>query len=100
MNGRTDWPFGVADGWVELGGDHLIRQVDRLGVPAGWIEAHRDPLGEWCAGMVNRNGSRACIEGRPGWAVESEDPLTLSPSVLCTTCGSHGFIRAGRWADA
>lgn len=26
--------------------------------------------------------------------------LTLSPSLLCYTCGSHGFIRDGKWIDA
>jgi hypothetical protein len=33
------------------------------------------------------------------WQVESWDPLTISPSVLCD-CGDHGFIRAGRWVAA
>lgn len=36
----------------------------------------------------------------PVWQVESWDPLTLSPSVLCNTCGLHGFIREGRWVPA
>ena len=46
------------------------------------------------------------FKGRPhgcdvlGWAVESEEPLTLSPSLLCRTCGHHGFIRGGRWVPA
>lgn len=30
------------------------------------------------------------------WQVESWDPLTVSPSLLCM-CGDHGFIRSGRW---
>jgi hypothetical protein len=34
------------------------------------------------------------------WAVESWDPLTLSPSILMNECGCHGFIRAGRWVPA
>lgn len=37
---------------------------------------------------------------RPRWQVESWEPLTLSPSLLCRTCGLHGFIRAGRWVPA
>jgi hypothetical protein len=41
---------------------------------------------------------------RPKWTVESLDPLTLSPSILCTTskggCGLHGFIRDGKWVPA
>lgn len=31
------------------------------------------------------------------WRLESLDPLTLSPSLLCRICGTHGFIRSGRW---
>lgn len=38
------------------------------------------------------------------WTVESWDPLTLSPSILCSSekggCGLHGFIRDGRWVPA
>lgn len=33
----------------------------------------------------------------PIWTVESWDPLTLSPSILCRTCGLHGYIRGGKW---
>lgn len=35
-----------------------------------------------------------------GWTVEHWVPLTLSPSLRCTVCGRHGFIRAGRWVPA
>jgi len=37
---------------------------------------------------------------RPGWTVESEDPLTLAPSILMHPCGCHGFIRDGKWVGA
>lgn len=33
------------------------------------------------------------------WTIESLEPLTLSPSLLCH-CGDHGFIRGGKWARA
>jgi hypothetical protein len=32
-----------------------------------------------------------------GWTVESQEPLTLSPSILRIECGCHGFIRDGKW---
>lgn len=35
-----------------------------------------------------------------GWDVISVEPLTLSPSILCTVCKHHGFIRDGRWVPA
>lgn len=34
------------------------------------------------------------------WNVESWQPLTLSPSLLCRCCGNHGFVREGKWVDA
>lgn len=37
--------------------------------------------------------------GSAVWQVESWEPLTISPSVLCS-CGDHGFIRNGRWEVA
>jgi len=33
-----------------------------------------------------------------GHRIEQREPLTISPSILCTDCGTHGFIREGRWA--
>lgn len=33
------------------------------------------------------------------WQVESLDPVTISPSLLCP-CGHHGFFREGRWVPA
>jgi hypothetical protein len=35
-----------------------------------------------------------------GWTVQSTDPITLSPSLLCSACGEHGFIRDGKWVPA
>lgn len=35
-----------------------------------------------------------------GWDLISEEPLTLSPSLLCRACGHHGFIRGGKWIPA
>jgi Family of unknown function (DUF6527) len=41
---------------------------------------------------------------KPRWQVESWEPLTISPSVLCSLdkggCGAHGFIREGKWVPA
>ena len=33
------------------------------------------------------------------WQVESRDPVTIAPSLLCP-CGHHGFIRDGKWVPA
>jgi hypothetical protein len=37
---------------------------------------------------------------RPRWKVESRDPLTLSPSIVCGCGGQHGHIRSGRYENA
>lgn len=34
------------------------------------------------------------------WQVESWDPLTVSPSLLCRACGDHGLIVEGKWVPA
>jgi hypothetical protein len=63
---------------------------------------HTSPAGSPCAGFVTFDGEvqRQVEPNRPNrWTVESRDPLTLSPSVLCS-CGDHGFIREGRWVRA
>ena len=61
--------------------------------------AYRHPNGKSgeCEGWVPFKDRY--IEGQ-GWDVLSEEPLTLSPSLLCRTCGHHGFIRNGQWVPA
>lgn len=36
---------------------------------------------------------------RPLWQVVQEQPLTLTPSILCH-CGLHGFVTNGSWIPA
>lgn len=68
----------------------------------GLIEDHLRPDGTVCGGGVlfDLPGVREAFPGRPLWTVEQWEPLTLSPSLLCTDCGHHGFIRDGRWVTA
>lgn len=35
-----------------------------------------------------------------GQVVVSEDPLTITPSLLCPDCGTHGWVQNGRWWPA
>lgn len=63
---------------------------------------HTTPSGQPCAGFITLDGDvqRRVEPNRPNrWTVENWDPLTLSPSLLCS-CGDHGFIRDGRWIPA
>ncbi len=50
-------------------------------------------------GIIPDTAPEHLIGGRPTWHVESLEPLTLSPSILCK-CGDHGFIRNGQWIKA
>jgi hypothetical protein len=38
--------------------------------------------------------------GGDGWTVISKEPLTIVPSILCSRCGVHGWIRNGEWVNA
>lgn len=68
----------------------------------GMIESHDGPDGQRCAGSLLFNVIEAADYGTqaPRWYVVSWDPLTLEPSLLCTECGNHGFIRNGAWEPA
>lgn len=35
-----------------------------------------------------------------GHAIITREPLTVTPSILCPDCGTHGFIQNGRWLPA
>jgi hypothetical protein len=38
--------------------------------------------------------------GETGWSVDSIDPITVRPSILCRRCNTHGFITNGQWVAA
>lgn len=92
------------EGGIDLG--HGVRiqftNTDKH-APVGLIEWHIAPgIGAQCGGAVlfDLPGVAEKFPGRPLWQVQSYDPLTLTPSLLCTTCGHHGFITEGRWVPA
>lgn len=62
----------------------------------GIFVLHQHPTGALCEGLVLFD-----VPGNEGrrtlWQVHSWDPLTITPSVLRTDCGLHGFITDGRW---
>lgn len=64
--------------------------------PCGMTFEHTTPSGVACeAGSWIRFGV-----GEHAWSLECVDPLTISPSLLCTRCGRHGFVRFGKWIPA
>ena len=89
---------------VDIGDGHMIEYRNYHGQPAGIIDWHRTAAGKWCCGWVAFRGS-PWEQGFQStkiasWEVVDREPLTLSPSLLCKTCGSHGFIRQGQWVRA
>jgi hypothetical protein len=73
-----------------------LRRID--GVLAGVYYEHPCANAMVSPGWIPVKTSAGCM--LTGWDVVSEAPLTLSPSVLCRTCGHHGYIRDGRWVSA
>lgn len=83
-------------GKLGLGHGHFFEVVigadDKL---VGWLHTHPD----------KRNPDVLCqsfcavrpFNGAPVHQVVCADPLTLSPSLLCRTCGAHGHVENGRW---
>lgn len=70
--------------------------------PWGAIVEHLTPAGEVCRSAITFDDvmQRAMVPDSHRWEVESMVPLTLSPSLLCATCGDHGFVRNGQWVPA
>lgn len=67
----------------------------------GAIVSHSTPDGRYCEGAITFESPRSAVAwaDHARWTVQSRDPLTLSPSLLCS-CGDHGFIRNGAWVRA
>lgn len=67
--------------------------------PAGLLERHPCKTDDRHAGSVPFVPHIDHPEW-PTWEVQQWEPLTITPSVLCRTCGCHGWIREGRWVPA
>jgi len=87
--------------WRDIG--HGVQACEFRYVPDGQLHiAYRhdckndngEPLRAFAAVPVSDTGA-----GRD-WKLEQREPLTISPSLLCGSCGHHGFIREGKWVSA
>lgn len=96
--------MALTEGVAAIGHGVTIRlTIWRGHDPAGLVEQHdRADGGGRCQGsiMFALPGVAEAFPGVSVWQVESLEPLTLSPSLLCTRCGHHGWIRGGRWEPA
>lgn len=96
-----DFGHGVLGRWV----------TDKHGHRIGLLYSHPMPdppvPGRRCMGSITFDTAEARA-GVPGhfargyavWQLHSLEPLDVSPSLLCTTCQHHGFIRQGAWVPA
>jgi hypothetical protein len=128
-----DWQqlsFHHRDPDLDLGDDHYLwyygwapdrdlnpqyaefPDVEKAGASVG----HLRPDGSYCEGAITFDvGPMSQLRLQKAlWQVQSWEPLTVSPSLLCrapvfdpdryriagSECGDHGFIRAGRWVRA
>jgi len=90
----------IREGGTDIGHGVKIFATSYNGQVAGIIEEHDDKDGQRCSGYVRFRLPINDLSTGSSWVVESEEPLTLSPSVLCRTCGHHGYIRDGKWVPA
>jgi hypothetical protein len=115
MTGPSEDGFTVPEDAADLGHDHYLaysgwapdRELNphRAHLPDvekyGAVIYHKNPAGRPCAGFVTFAGpvQQEIDPDHATWDVISWEPLTISPSVLCS-CGDHGFIQDGRWTPA
>lgn len=92
------------DQWESIGdGEEIAMMLDSQSRFVGLYHKHRTPEGEECMGSIYfelewvRNNP--ALSNVAKWMVETWEPLTVSPSLLCS-CGHHGFIRGGKWITA
>lgn len=103
-SGKTWLPDGV----VRIGDESWMQKIRAYSRDewAGIIEWHVNrETGEFCGGFIAFAGFDGMTShgqspaNRPTWTVKSFEPLTLSPSLSCSACGNHGFIRDGKWVS-
>ena len=90
---------------IDLGDDHAIVFSQYKGEKRVGGNVLHPPVEGKCSGQgwicfEDTSWSRQFGPSLATWKVESQEPFTISPSILCRACGDHGFIRAGRWVRA
>lgn len=86
---------------IALGWDTYYVKTYYGDVWVGINEYHREG-DKWSVGSIPFANRAALTNNKLpdatiSWDVGSYDPLTLSPSLACRSCGHHGFIHGGQW---
>ena len=97
----TGWEGDPPEGCIDIGSGHLFRWFSGPGPDGGdpvrgGTEWHQDADGDWCVGSLYFQETN----GQPRFRVVLEDPLTIEPSIVCSRCDIHGWIRGGQWVPA
>lgn len=104
MSDTIDFGDGVVGRWCSWKPDRSIEsnRVRYDGIADvehfGMSLEHLTPQGTPHEGFITFDtpAARLVSPGFPTWQVSSWEPLTCTPSVLCS-CGWHGFITNGKW---
>lgn len=92
----------MVSNWQDIGHGHRIQitQPDSVTGIRHFVDEHKRPdNGKGCsgAGRIIDPGQAVPDGDHAYWTLESENPLTLSPSLHCTACNDHGFVQSGQW---
>jgi len=71
-------------------------RLDEDGCHVWWFHDCMTYLGEGGALIPERAKTYLPIKAN-GWQVQQVEPLTVTPSILCGRCQTHGFITNGAW---
>ena len=88
-------PFLVPEGWIRsvMVGEPGRASYRLLFYDDGGVRfEHRCDRGE--RGVVI---CAPALQLGHGHLIGPTDPVTITPSILCPDCGTHGFITDGRW---
>lgn len=90
---------------IDLGDGHKIVFSEYKGEKRVCANVLHPPVEGKCDGdgfiaFEGRSWARSFEARIATWTIESDEPFTLSPSILCRACGDHGFIRGGKWVRA
>lgn len=95
---------GNESAWtLDLGDDVTLRPIvhhDGSGALVAFIMHHpcKDKCGSFVSVKQDDPGpSWTCSFSGVVESIEQLRTVTLSPSLLCTACGHHGFVRNGKW---
>lgn len=86
--------------YLDDDGEHFWFDHECADVAAEWAAAGHPLTEEGAAHFQSARNHTMLPTGPSNWQIVSNDPLTISPSILCGQCGVHGFFREGKWVSA